>query len=76
MRLLEKFKNLFKKNKEVIEQQEEKQIKEPVYVNAGANASKKYHATPDAHNMDGAVLMDREEADAKGYVPCSKCFKK
>ena len=53
-KLLEKIKNLFKsffkKNKKV-EVQEEKQIKEPVYVNAGANASKKYHATPDAHNM-------------------------
>ena len=74
-KLLEKIKNFFKRNKKV-EVQEEKQIKEPVYVNAGANASKKYHATPDAHNMEGAVLMDREEADAKGYVPCSKCFKK
>ena len=74
MRLLEKFKQLFKKDK--IEKQEEKQIKEPVYVNLGANASKKYHSAPDAHNMEGAVLMDREEADAKGYVPCSKCFKK
>ena len=46
-----------------------------VYVNGGSSSSNKYHATPDAHGMDGAIPMSIQEAKAQGYEPCSKCFK-
>jgi hypothetical protein len=77
MCLFKKLKNMFRKQKEVneIQEPEFRQLKEPVYINLGVNASKKYHNHPNAHNMEGAVPMERAEADAQGYKPCSKCFK-
>ena len=75
MCLFKMFKKIFKR-KEKMQEPELRQLKEPVYVNLGVNTSKKYHISPNAHNMEGAVPMEREEADAQGYQPCSKCFGK
>ncbi len=43
-----------------------------VYVAAGGEG-KKYHSNPNCSGMDGNVItMTREEAEAEGYVKCSK----
>lgn len=42
-----------------------------VYVNI---SSKKYHSSPNAHNMKNAVEMSEDEAKEKGYQPCSLCY--
>lgn len=86
MKFIDKIKNIFKKN-EIIQEKtvQEETIENPiedmfeeemVYVNMGASVSKKYHSSPNAHNMEGAVAVNRKEADAQGFIPCSKCFKK
>ena len=74
MCLFKIFKKIFKRE-EKIQEPELRHLKEPVYVNLGVNASKKYHASPNAHNMEGSIPMERAEADAQGYEPCSKCFR-
>lgn len=85
MKFIDKIKNIFKKNETVQEETIENPIEDPikdmfeeemVYVNMGASVSKKYHSSPNAHNMEGAVAINRKEADAQGFIPCSKCFKK
>lgn len=45
-----------------------------VYANGGSNSSNKYHATPNAHNMKGAIKMSEEKAKSQGYVPCGICY--
>lgn len=45
-----------------------------VYANGGKSKSNKYHSSPTAHNMEGAIQMSREEAEAKGYVACKRCY--
>ncbi|MGX9757156.1 hypothetical protein ACWYRQ_12800 [Clostridioides difficile] len=45
-----------------------------VYANGGKSKSNKYHSYPTAHNMEGAIQMSREEAEAKGYVACKRCY--
>lgn len=44
-----------------------------VYV-ASSGSGKRFHITPTCSNMKGAVAMTVEEAEAKGYTPCSKCW--
>ena len=45
-----------------------------VYANGGSSRSNKYHSSPTAHGMEGAIEMTKEEAEARGYVPCGKCY--
>ncbi|MDI7817628.1 hypothetical protein QMM58_14730 [Clostridioides difficile] len=45
-----------------------------VYANGGKSKSNKYHSSPTAHNMEGAIPMSREEAESKGYVACKRCY--
>lgn len=45
-----------------------------VYANGGSSTSNKYHKTPTAHNMEGAIKMSESDAKAKGYVACKKCY--
>ena len=45
-----------------------------VYANGGSSTSNKYHKTPTAHNMEGAIKMSESNAKAKGYVACKKCY--
>ena len=45
-----------------------------VYANGGSNSSNKYHSTPNAHNMKGAIKMSEEKAKSQGYVPCGICY--
>ena len=45
-----------------------------VYANGGRHKSNKYHSTPTAHRMEGAIKMTRQQAEAQGYVACKKCF--
>lgn len=45
-----------------------------VYANGGSSTSNKYHSSPTAHNMEGAIPMSEEDAKAQGYVPCKKCY--
>lgn len=45
-----------------------------VYANGGSSTSNKYHSSPNAHNMKGAVKMTEEEAKSSGYVPCGICY--
>ncbi|MCC0636549.1 hypothetical protein [Clostridioides sp. ES-S-0001-02] len=47
---------------------------ETVYANGGKSKSNKYHSSPTAHNMEGAISMSREEAEANGYVACKICY--
>ncbi|MCC0630982.1 MULTISPECIES: hypothetical protein [unclassified Clostridioides] len=47
---------------------------ETVYANGGKSKSNKYHSSPTAHNMEGAISMSREEAEANGYVACKTCY--
>lgn len=58
-----------------VEEQQEPQTSEPtVYANGGKSKSNKYHSSPTAHNMEGAIGMSESEAKANGYVPCGKCY--
>lgn len=58
-----------------VEEQQEPQTSEPtVYTNGGKSKSNKYHSSPTAHNMEGAIGMSESEAKANGYVPCGKCY--
>ena len=45
-----------------------------VYANGGSSTSNKYHSSPTAHNMEGAIQMTQSEAEAKGYVACKRCY--
>lgn len=45
-----------------------------VYANGGSSTSNKYHSTPTAHKMEGAIKMSENDAKAKGYVACQKCY--
>ncbi|MCC0784366.1 hypothetical protein IR152_15100 [Clostridioides sp. ES-S-0108-01] len=53
---------------------ENQQTSETVYANGGSSKSNKYHSSPTAHNMEGAIPMSREEAESKGYVACKRCY--
>lgn len=57
-------------------EKQEDNVDEIVFINKGSSASNKYHATPDAHHMDGAEAISRKKAEEQGYVPCGKCFRK
>ena len=56
------------------EQQEPQASGVTVYANGGSSKSNKYHSSPTAHNMEGAIGMSESEAKANGYVPCGKCY--
>ncbi len=43
-----------------------------VYANGGN--SNKYHSSPSAHNMKGAIKMTLSEAKSSGYTPCGLCY--
>ena len=45
-----------------------------VYANGGASTSNKYHSSPNAHNMKGAIEMNESEAKASGYKACKICY--
>lgn len=45
-----------------------------VYANGGSSSSNKYHSSPNAHGMKGAIKMTEKEAKASGYVPCKRCY--
>lgn len=45
-----------------------------VYANGGSSKSNKYHSSPTAHNMEGAIKMSKSEAVSKGYVACKRCY--
>lgn len=45
-----------------------------VYANGGSSTSNKYHSSPTAHNMEGAIKMTESEAKSKGYVACKRCY--
>ena len=45
-----------------------------VYANGGSSKSNKYHSSPTAHNMEGAIKMSKSEAISKGYVACKRCY--
>ena len=45
-----------------------------VYANGGSSTSNKYHSSPTAHNMEGAIQMSESEAKNKGYVACKRCY--
>lgn len=47
---------------------------EVVYANGGSSKSNKYHSSPTAHNMEGAIEMSKSQAEASGYVPCGRCY--
>lgn len=47
---------------------------EIVYCNGGKSTSNKYHRTPTAHNMEGAIKMTKQQAQAAGYVACKRCY--
>lgn len=72
----EKAENNESKNIEQIEEQQEPKSnsESTVYANGGRSKSNKYHSSPTAHNMEGAIGMSESEARAKGYVPCKKCY--
>lgn len=46
-----------------------------VFINEGGS-SKKYHSSKTAHNMEKGKMVKLSEAEAAGYTPCAKCFKK
>lgn len=60
----------------LMEEEVREEFSEMVYINEGISSSNKFHARPDAHNMDGAIAMSRSDAERLGFVPCGKCFKK
>lgn len=43
-----------------------------VYVNLDSG---KFHKSANAHDMDGAVEMTRDDAEASGYSPCGNCYR-
>ncbi len=45
-----------------------------VYANGGSSTSNKYHSSPTAHNMEGAIDMSESDAKAQGYVACKICY--
>jgi len=45
-----------------------------VYANGGSSTSNKYHSSPTAHNMEGAIEMSESDAKAQGYVACKRCY--
>lgn len=45
-----------------------------VYANGGGSKSNKYHSSPNAHKMSGAIPMSESEAKSKGYVACKRCY--
>ena len=45
-----------------------------VYANGGSSTSNKYHSSPTAHNMEGAIEMSESDAKAQGYVACKICY--
>ncbi len=45
-----------------------------VYANGGSSTSNKYHSSPSAHNMEGAIEMSESDAKAQGYVACKICY--
>lgn len=45
-----------------------------VYANGGSSKSNKYHSSPTAHNMEGAIKMSEDEAKSRGYVACKRCY--
>ena len=45
-----------------------------VYANGGTSKSNKYHKTPTAHNMEGAISMSEDQAKSQGYVACKICY--
>ena len=45
-----------------------------VYVNKGESESNIYHKSKDAHKMEGAVEMTKEEAEKNEYRACETCF--
>lgn len=55
-------------------QQEESYGGNTVYANGGRSKSNKYHSSPTAHNMEGAIPMSQSEAQASGYVACKRCY--
>ena len=44
------------------------------YANGGGSKSNKYHSSPNAHKMSGAIPMSESEAKSKGYVACKRCY--
>lgn len=46
-----------------------------VYCNGGTSKSNKYHKSPTAHGMEGAIPMSVNAAKANGYVPCGSCYR-
>ena len=47
---------------------------EIVYANGGRSKSNKYHKSPTAHKMEGAISMSKSEAISRGYIACKKCY--
>lgn len=45
-----------------------------VYANSGSSTSNKYHSSPTAHNMEGAIELSESDAKAQGYVACKICY--
>jgi beta-lactamase superfamily II metal-dependent hydrolase len=45
-----------------------------VYANGGRSTANKYHSSPTAHNMEGAIEMSESDAKAQGYVACKICY--
>lgn len=50
------------------------ETEEYVYRNGGSSSSNIYHSSPHAHGMKGAQKMTREEAEARGYRACKRCY--
>lgn len=44
-----------------------------VYI-ASSGKGKKYHRTPSCSGMKGATAVTEEQAKARGYTPCKKCY--
>lgn len=45
-----------------------------VYANGGSSKSNKYHKSPTAHKMEGAIKMTESQAKNQGYVACKICY--
>jgi len=44
-----------------------------VYI-AGSGRGKRYHSNPNCSNMKNPVPLTIEDAQARGYTPCKKCY--
>lgn len=44
-----------------------------VYI-AASGKGKKYHSDPSCSRMKKTISMTMDEAEAKGYEPCKKCY--